>query len=97
VTAVSTGGVMATVRGRLPGGRPVTAAVTLDAVRELCVSDGSRVTVLAKATEIALATGEVSGLGIRNQFPGTVSRLGLTDGTRVTALLKCTEVSPGAA
>lgn len=34
-------------------------------------------TALAKATEVALATGEVSGLSIRNRFPGTVARLTL--------------------
>ncbi|WP_432014981.1 TOBE domain-containing protein [Streptomyces cucumeris] len=75
VIAVTSGEAMATVRSRLDGGQVVTAAVTLGAVEELGIAEGSRVTALAKATEVALATGEVSGLSIRNRLPGTVARL----------------------
>ncbi|MCP9207128.1 TOBE domain-containing protein [Streptomyces sp. NEAU-Y11] len=75
VIAVTSGEAMATVQSRLDGGRVVTAAVTLGAVEELGIAEGSRVTALAKATEVALATGEVSGLSIRNRLPGTVARL----------------------
>ncbi|QKV94027.1 TOBE domain-containing protein [Streptomyces sp. NA02950] len=77
VIAVTPGEAMATVQGRLAGGQIVTAAVTLGAVEELGITEGSRVTALAKATEVALATGEVSGLSIRNRLPGTVARLAL--------------------
>ncbi|WP_431774251.1 TOBE domain-containing protein [Streptomyces cucumeris] len=75
VIAVTSGEAMATVQSRLDGGQVVTAAVTLGAVEELGIAEGSRVTALAKATEVALATGEVSGLSIRNRLPGTVARL----------------------
>ncbi|AGP56755.1 TOBE domain-containing protein [Streptomyces rapamycinicus] len=77
VVSVTPGEAMATVQGRLSGGQMVTAAMTMSAVRELGIGAGSEVTALAKATEVALATGEVSGLSIRNRLPGAVSRLTL--------------------
>ncbi|MBU3868205.1 TOBE domain-containing protein [Streptomyces sp. 4503] len=77
VVSVTPGEAMAMVLGRLSGGQMVTAAVTMSAVKELRIGEGSEVMALAKATEVALATGEVSGLSIRNRFPGTVTRLTL--------------------
>ncbi|MER7582165.1 TOBE domain-containing protein [Kitasatospora sp. NPDC097691] len=73
VTSVAEGEVMATVKLRLDGGRDLTAAVTRDAVKDLGLHEGSRVRALVKSTEVALATGPVEGLSIRNQLPGTVS------------------------
>ncbi|MFB7664300.1 molybdopterin-binding protein [Kitasatospora sp. NPDC056138] len=75
VTAIATGEVMASVKVSLTGGQELTAAVTLDAVRDLGLGTGSEVRALVKATEVALATGPVSGLSIRNQLPGTVSEV----------------------
>ncbi|MFD8979066.1 molybdopterin-binding protein [Streptomyces sp. NPDC059564] len=72
VTAVTTGAAMATVKVRLEGGQDITAAITVDAVKELGLVTGSAVTALVKATEVALATGPVEGLSIRNQIAGTV-------------------------
>ncbi|GAB2699878.1 TOBE domain-containing protein [Kitasatospora kifunensis] len=72
VTAITSGAVMATVRARLAGGQEITAAITLEAVKDLGLAEGSKVNALAKATEIALATAPVAGLSIRNQLPGTV-------------------------
>ncbi|MEE1764518.1 MULTISPECIES: TOBE domain-containing protein [unclassified Streptomyces] len=72
VTAVTAGEAMATVRVRLDGGQEVTAAITLDAVADLGLASGSPVRTLVKATEVALATGPVDGLSIRNRLPGTV-------------------------
>ncbi|MFJ3922305.1 molybdopterin-binding protein [Streptomyces sp. NPDC090022] len=72
VTGVTTGEAMATVKVRLEGGQDITAAITTDAVKELGITSGSAVTVLVKATEVALATGPVEGLSIRNQIAGTV-------------------------
>jgi len=43
VTAVTPGEVMATVRARLEGGQEITAAITLDAVRDLGIGEGSQV------------------------------------------------------
>ncbi|MFJ8162059.1 molybdopterin-binding protein [Streptomyces sp. NPDC096136] len=72
VTAITTGEAMATVKVRLDGGQDITAAITVDAVKELGLAAGSPVKALVKATEVALATGPVEGLSIRNQIAGTV-------------------------
>ncbi|MFE2917296.1 TOBE domain-containing protein [Kitasatospora indigofera] len=73
VISVTRGEAMATVRARLTGGQEITAAITLEAVRELGLAEGSAVRTLIKSTEVALATGPVEGISIRNQLAGTVS------------------------
>jgi molybdate transport system regulatory protein len=73
VTAVTPGEVMATVKVRLDGGQDLTAAITLEAVEDLGLAEGSAVRAMVKSTEVALATGRVEGLSIRNQLPGTVT------------------------
>ncbi|GHH65680.1 molybdenum-binding protein [Kitasatospora indigofera] len=73
VTSVTRGEAMATVRARLTGGQEITAAITLEAVRELGLAEGRAVRTLIKSTEVALATGPVEGISIRNQLAGTVS------------------------
>ncbi|MFG2288472.1 molybdopterin-binding protein [Streptomyces sp. NPDC048595] len=73
VLTISPGEVMATVKVLLEGGQEITAAVTLEAVEELGIATGSEVRTLIKSTEVALATGAVGGLSIRNQIPGTVT------------------------
>ncbi|MFI1581163.1 molybdopterin-binding protein [Embleya sp. NPDC020630] len=70
--SVTTGEVMAAVKVRLGSGRELTAAVTVDAVRDLGLAEGSAVLALVKSTEVSLATGGVDGLSIRNRIPGTV-------------------------
>ncbi|MFI9154994.1 molybdopterin-binding protein [Streptomyces sp. NPDC053367] len=72
VVTVVPGEVMATVGVRLDGGLELTAAVTREAVDELELAPGSAVRALVKATEVALATGPVEGLSIRNRLPGVV-------------------------
>ncbi|MGW1866196.1 TOBE domain-containing protein [Streptomyces mauvecolor] len=73
VTAITPGEVMATVKVRLDGGQDITAAITLEAVKELGLAEGSAVKTLIKSTEVSLATGPVEGLSIRNQIPGTIA------------------------
>ncbi|CAM5240920.1 TOBE domain-containing protein [Streptomyces aurantiogriseus] len=73
VTTVTPGEVMATVGVRLTGGQSLTAAITRDAVTELGLTPGSSVRALVKSTEVAVATGPVEGLSIRNRIPGTVT------------------------
>ncbi|MGI5400418.1 TOBE domain-containing protein [Streptomyces sp. CA-135486] len=73
VTSVTSGEAMATVKVRLDGGQDITAAITAEAVKGLGIAEGSAVRALVKSTEVALATGPVDGLSIRNQIPGTVS------------------------
>ncbi|MEU5239345.1 molybdopterin-binding protein [Streptomyces lydicus] len=73
VTAVAVGEAMASVKVRLAGGQDITAAITTDAVKDLGLAAGSAVKALVKSTEVALATGPVEGISIRNQIPGTVA------------------------
>ncbi|MEU6114147.1 TOBE domain-containing protein [Streptomyces sp. NPDC047117] len=75
VTSVTPGEAMATVRVRLDGGQDITAAITLDAVKDLGLAEGAAVHTLVKATEVALATGPVEGLSIRNRLSGTVREI----------------------
>ncbi|MFJ6410668.1 molybdopterin-binding protein [Streptomyces hydrogenans] len=75
VTSVTTGEAMASVKVRLAGGQDITAAITADAVKDLGLSEGSAVKALVKSTEVALATGPVEGLSIRNQLPGSVTEV----------------------
>ncbi|MCM2577197.1 TOBE domain-containing protein [Streptomyces meridianus] len=73
VSRLDIGEVMASVTVRLRGGQEMTAAVTRESVEELGLAEGSPVQVLVKSTEVALATGSVDGLSIRNRLPGTVT------------------------
>ncbi|MFJ7065752.1 molybdopterin-binding protein [Streptomyces sp. NPDC101115] len=73
VTAVTAGEAMASVKVRLAGGQDITAAITVDAVRDLGLAEGSAVKALVKSTEVALATGPVEVLSIRNQLAGSVT------------------------
>lgn len=73
VTSITSGEVMATVKIRLDGGQDLTAAITLESVKDLGLTEGSAVRALVKSTEVALATGPVQGLSIRNQLAGTVT------------------------
>jgi molybdate transport system regulatory protein len=72
VVTVTPGEVMATVGIRLDGGQDLTAAVTREAVDDLELAPGSVVRALVKSTEVALATGQVDGLSVRNRLPGVV-------------------------
>ncbi|MFF5635821.1 molybdopterin-binding protein [Streptomyces sp. NPDC012825] len=75
VTAVTTGEAMASVKVRLAGGQGITAAITADAVKDLGLAEGTAVKALVKSTEVALATGPVEGLSIRNQLAGSVTEV----------------------
>ncbi|WP_328656497.1 TOBE domain-containing protein [Streptomyces sp. NBC_00334] len=75
VTAVTPGEAMATVGVRLSGGQDLTAAITRDSAEDLALAPGTAVRALVKSTEVALATGHVDGLSIRNRLPGTVTAL----------------------
>ncbi|MEW1642633.1 TOBE domain-containing protein [Streptomyces sp. NPDC091219] len=83
VTAVTPGAVMATVKVRLDGGQDLTAAITLEAVKDLGLAEGTAVRAMMKSTEVALATGRVEGVSIRNQLPGTVSDVATGDAMAV--------------
>ena len=72
VLGIASGEVMSTVAVRLAGGQEITAAITVEAVNDLGIKEGSPVRVLMKSTEVALATGTIDGLSLRNRIPGTV-------------------------
>ncbi|MDF3299668.1 TOBE domain-containing protein [Streptomyces tropicalis] len=84
VTGITPGEAMATVRIRLYGGQDLTAAVTREAVDDLGLAAGSAVRALVKSTEVALSTGPVEGLSIRNRLPGTVT--GVTAGEAMASV-----------
>jgi molybdate transport system regulatory protein len=73
IATVTPGQVMGTVTARLSGGQEVTAAITLEAIKDLELSAGQAVFILIKSTEVALATGYVIGISIRNRIPGSIS------------------------
>jgi molybdate transport system regulatory protein len=54
VEDVTEGNVMATVKVILGDGQSMTAAITRDAVSDLGLAAGDKVTVLVKATEVML-------------------------------------------
>ena len=85
IVAVHRGEAMATVRTRLAGGgHELTAAITTDAVDELKLAAGQPVIMLVKATEVAVATGEVGDVSIRNQLPARIAAV--TPGGALTTL-----------
>jgi molybdate transport system regulatory protein len=54
VASIQPGSVMTIVKVTLDGGQTVTASVTKEAVDDLGLSVGSKVTVLVKSTEVML-------------------------------------------
>ncbi|MET8945925.1 TOBE domain-containing protein [Streptomyces sp. NPDC004542] len=84
VTAVQPGEVMTIVKIHLDGGQDVTAVITSEAAGQLALAPGTTVRALVKSTEVSLATSRVDGLSIRNQLPGTITRL--TTGTAMASV-----------
>ncbi|HKT00747.1 MAG TPA: TOBE domain-containing protein [Rugosimonospora sp.] len=72
IVGVVPGQVMGTVKARLHGGQEITAAITLEAIHDLGLTDGAAAQILIKSTEVSIATGPIDGLSIRNQIPGTI-------------------------
>jgi molybdate transport system regulatory protein len=79
VTAVRPGEVMATVKTRLSGGQHITSAITLEAVKDLDITEGVQVHVLIKSTEVSLAVDPIPMISIRNQIPGDVAAIATGD------------------
>ncbi len=75
IQSVARGEVMATVRTELAGGPEITAAITLEAVEDLGLTDGQRVRVLVKSTEVAIAIAPLEHLSIRNRLPATIANV----------------------
>ncbi|MBL7259941.1 TOBE domain-containing protein [Actinoplanes sp. LDG1-01] len=73
VVSVASGEAMSAVTVRLDSGQEVTSAITTDSARELKLAEGTPVRAMVKSTEVAVATGAVEGLSIRNRLPGVVT------------------------
>ncbi len=84
ILSVSRGDAMAAVKAQLASGQELTAAITRESADELELNAGQPVTMLVKATDVALATGVVGDLSIRNQLPGRITSL--TAGAAMTTL-----------
>lgn len=55
VDSIVLGEAMAAVKVTTDGGHPMTASITREAVEDLGLAPGSKVTVLVKSTEVMLA------------------------------------------
>ncbi|HEX4688108.1 MAG TPA: TOBE domain-containing protein [Nocardioides sp.] len=55
VLSVTKGEAMAVVRIQLDQGGTITSSITRDAVEDLALAEGSKVTALVKSTEVSLA------------------------------------------
>ncbi len=53
-------------------GTPVTATISMSAIRELGLEPGAAAIAVIKATEVMIGKGRLA-LSARNQFPGTVT------------------------
>lgn len=54
-------------------GTPVSATISLSAIRELGLETGKKAYAVIKATEVMVGKGEHLPLSARNQFPGKVA------------------------
>ncbi len=72
VVAIDRGEVMGIVRLQTAG-QDVVAAITLDAIDELKLAEGRPAIAMMKSTEVAIATGPVGNVSIRNRFAGTIT------------------------
>jgi molybdate transport system regulatory protein len=56
IVTVTPGQVMGTVKASLNGGQEITAAITLEAIHDLGLSDAAPVRILVKSTKVSVAT-----------------------------------------
>src|SRR5262249_6973695 len=84
ILSVSRGEAMAAVKSRLDSGQELTAAITRESADELKRAPGQTVTMLVKSTDVAVATGTVGDVSIRNQLPGRITSV--TEGAAMTTL-----------
>ena len=53
-------------------GTPVSATISMSAIRELCLEPGRKAYAVIKATEVMVGLGEHLTLSARNQLPGRI-------------------------
>ncbi|MGX8716138.1 MAG: TOBE domain-containing protein [Lachnospiraceae bacterium] len=54
-------------------GSPVSATISMNAIKELGLEQGKKAYAVIKATEVMVGLGDHLALSARNQFPGTVT------------------------
>lgn len=76
VTSVQEGAVSAVVTVKV-GNEDIKANITMEAVKDLGLAQGSEVVAIIKASNVMFAAGEnrIENLSARNQLPGTVSTI----------------------
>jgi molybdate transport system regulatory protein len=84
ILSVSRGEAMAAVKSRLDSGQELTAAITRESADELGLAPGQPVTMLVKSTDVAVATGTLGDVSIRNQLPGRITSV--TEGAAMSTL-----------
>ena len=72
VKAVKEGAVNAVVVICRGNHNPITADITMDAVKELGLEEGKECYAVVKATNVMFATSKVEGISARNQIEGKV-------------------------
>ena len=92
VTKVSEGAVNGIVTIDV-NGTPVSATISMNAIRELGLAPGKKAYAVIKATEVMVGRGEHLPLSARNQFPGKilgVEMCAVNSIVRINALGGCT-------
>ena len=74
VTKVAEGAVNGIVTIEV-NGTPVSATISMNAIRELGLEPGKKAYAVIKATEVMVGRGEHLPLSARNQFPGKVVKV----------------------
>ena len=57
------------------GSNTVSATISLEAIKELGITEGKEVTAIAKATDVMVGIGEIKGISARNIFKGKVVKI----------------------
>ena len=57
------------------GSNTVSATISLEAIKELGITEGKQVTAIAKATDVMVGVGEIKGISARNIFKGEVVKI----------------------
>ena len=57
------------------GSNTVSATISLEAIKELGITEGKQVTAIAKATDVMVGVGELKGISARNIFKGEVVKI----------------------
>lgn len=57
------------------GSNTVSATISLEAIKELGITEGKEVTAIAKATDVMVGVGEIKEISARNIFKGEVVKI----------------------